>query len=64
MVSAQTGCLNPYSRLKTIGEWAVPSEGKSALELEQFLDDTRDTEFVNRLLEDVQEAIGGYLVRL
>ena len=64
VVSVQTGCLNPSSQLKKIGGWVVPSKGEIAPELERFLNDTRDTKFVNRLLEDVQEAIGGYLVRL
>ena len=61
VVSILTGCLNPSSKLKGIGERVQTLDGKSAPL--RYLDNAQDSEDVNGLLEDLQEAVNDYLVR-
>jgi len=62
MVSVQTGCLNNSSKLKENEEQLQLLHRKSALL--QLTDNVQDSEDVNRLLEDLQEAVNDYMVCL
>ena len=61
MVSIQTGCLDPSSKLKGVGEQVRTLDEKSTAL--RYLDNAQDSEDVNGLLEDLQEAVNNYLVR-
>ena len=61
VVSVQTGCLNPLSKLKEIEE-QLGSLGEKSLPL-RCLDNAQDSEDVGGFLEDLQEAINDYMVR-
>ena len=56
------GIYNDFSKLKGIEEQLVSLGGKSAPL--RFLDSAQDSEDVNGLLEDLQEAINDYMVCL
>ena len=61
MVSIQTECLNPSSKLKAVGKQVRTLDEKSTVL--RYLDNAQDSEDVNGLLEDLQEAVNDYLVR-
>jgi len=61
VVSIQTGCLDPSSKLKGVGEQVRTLDEKSTAL--RYLDNAQDSEDVNGLLEDLQEAVNNYLVR-
>ena len=61
VVSVPTGCLNPPSKLKDIEEQLLSLQGKSVPL--RYLDNVQDSDDVNGLLEDLQEAINDYMVR-
>ena len=59
-IPAHAGCLCPFSKLKVIQEQLV-SLGAKSVPL-QYLDNAQDSEDINGLLEDLQEAVGDYMV--
>ena len=61
MVSVQTRCLNPPSKLKHIEEQLRLLHGKSVLL--RLTNNAQDSEDVTGLLEDLQEAVNDYMVR-
>jgi len=61
VVSVQTGCLNPPSKLGEIEERLGSLDGKSVPL--RYLDSVQDSEDVSGLLEDLQEAVNDYMVR-
>ena len=62
VISIQTGCSNPPRKLKDMEEQLRSLDGKPALL--QLTDNDQDGEGVNRLLEDLREAIHDYMVSL
>ena len=60
VISIQTGCSNPPRKLKDIEDRLRPLHGEPALL--QLTDNDQDGEGVNRLLEDLREAIHDYMV--
>jgi len=61
VVSTQTGCSNPPSKLEDIEEQLRSFREESALL--RLVDNAQNSEDVSGLLEDLQEAIGDYMVR-
>ena len=53
--------LTPPSKLEAVEEQLRPLSGKSAPL--RYLDNSQDSEDVNGLLEDLQEAVNNYMVR-
>jgi len=62
VIPVQTGCLNPPSKLEDVEEQLQSLRGESALL--RFVDNAQAGEDVNRILEDIQEAVNDYMVRL
>ena len=61
VVSVQTGCLNPLSKLEDIEGQLRSLREESALL--QLVDNAQNSEDVSGLLEDLQEAVNDYMVR-
>ena len=61
VISIQTGCSKPPRKLKDIEERLRSLHGKP--EHLQLADNAQDSEDVNGLLEDLQEAVSDYMVR-
>ena len=61
VVSVQTKCLNPPSKLKGLEEQLRSLHGKFALL--RIADNAQDGEDVNGLLEDLREVVNDYMVR-
>ena len=61
VVSVQTKCLNPPSKLKDLEEQLRSLHGKFALL--RIADNVQDGEDVNGLLEDLREVVNDYMVR-
>ena len=62
VISIQTGCSNPPRELEGIEERSRPLGGKPAHL--RLTDNGQDGEGVNRLLEDLREAVHDYMVSL
>jgi len=62
VVSTQTGCSNPPSKLEDIEEQLRSLREESALL--RLVDNAQASKDVSGLLEDLQEAVGDYMVRL
>ena len=60
VVFIQTGCSNPPRKLKDIEEQLRSLHGKPTLL--RLADNAQDREDVNRLLEDLREAVNEYMV--
>ena len=61
VVSIQTGCSKPPRKLKDIEERLRSLDGKPALL--RLADNAQNSEDVDGLLEDLQEAVNEYMVR-
>ena len=61
VISVQSGCSSPLSKLKDIEERLRSLREKSALL--QIVDNVQDGEDVGGILGDLQEAVNDYMVR-